>query len=76
MPRKQSLLSQTRMDSRKTFRYYKYLDLCCTIGSATLVGGKILASGLTANPAILGSIIVSGMILKAYAETKNFKRKI
>lgn len=61
---------------RKTFRYYKYLDLCCTIGSATLFCGGILAGGLTANPVILESITTSGMVLKAYAETKNFKRKV
>ena len=35
-----------------------------------------VAGGLTANPAIIGSISGAGLALKTLSETKNYKRKI
>ena len=35
-----------------------------------------VAGGLTANPAILGSISGAGLVLKTLSETKNYKRKL
>ena len=35
-----------------------------------------VAGGLTANPAILGSISGTGLVLKTLSDTKNYKRKI
>ena len=32
--------------------------------------------GLTANPAILGSILGAGLVLKTLSDTKNYKRRI
>ena len=34
-----------------------------------------VAGGLTANPAILGSISGAGLTLKTFSETKDYKRK-
>ena len=35
-----------------------------------------VAGGLTANPAILGSISGAGLVLKTFSETKDYKKKI
>ena len=35
-----------------------------------------VVGGLTANPAILGSISGAGLVLKTLSDTKNYKRKI
>ena len=35
-----------------------------------------VAGGLTANPAVLGSISGAGLALKTFSETKDYKRKI
>ena len=43
--------------------------------SGLIVVGAV-AGGLTANPAILGSISGAGLVLKTFSETKNYKRKI
>ena len=43
--------------------------------SGLIVVGAV-AGGLTANPAILGSISGAGLVLKTFSEGKNYKRKI
>ena len=43
--------------------------------SGLIVIGAV-AGGLTANPAILGSISGAGLVLKTLSATKNYKRKI
>ena len=35
-----------------------------------------VAGGLTANPAILGSVSGAGLVLKTLSDSKNYKRKI
>ena len=61
---------------KMTYKYFKKVDLACTIGSVFLVVTGTVAGGVTLNPAVLGSISGSGLLLKAYSEAKNYKRKI
>ena len=35
-----------------------------------------VAGGLTANPAVLGSVSGAGLALKTFSETKDYKRKM
>ena len=44
--------------------------------STGLIAIGTVAGGLTANPAIIGSISGAGLALKTFSETKNYKRKI
>jgi len=62
--------------AKMTFKYYKKAELACNIGSVLLVVTGTVAGGVTPNPAVLGSIAGSGLLLKAYSEAKNYKRKI
>lgn len=43
--------------------------------SGLIVVGAV-AGGLTANPAILGSISGAGLVLKTFSEAKDYKKKI
>ena len=46
------------------------------MSSSGLIVTGAVAGGLTANPAILGSISGAGLVLKILSDTKNYKRKI
>ena len=46
------------------------------ITSSGLIVVGAVAGGLTANPAILGSISGAGLVLKTFFETKDYKKKI
>ena len=59
-----------------TYKYFKKVDLVCTLGSVSLVLTGTVAGGVTLNPAVLGSISGAGLLLKAFSEAKNYKRKI
>ena len=52
--------------TKKAYKYFKKLNW--------LIG--TVAGGLTANPAIIGSISGAGLALKTFSGTKNYKRKI
>ena len=45
------------------------------MSSSGLIVIGAVAGGLTANPAILGSISGAGLVLKTFSETKDYKRK-
>ena len=61
---------------KMTFKYFKKAELACTIGSAVLVVTGTIAGGVTLNPAVLGAISGTGLLIKTYSEAVNFKRKI
>ena len=42
--------------------------------SSYLIVVGAVAGGLTANPAILGSISGAGLVIKTFSETKNYKK--
>ena len=44
--------------------------------SLTLASVGVLTGRITLNPIVLGEITASGVLLKAYAEMKNYKEKI
>ena len=46
------------------------------MSSSGLIVIGAVAGGLTANPAILGSMSGAGLVLKILSDTKNYKRKI
>ena len=46
------------------------------MSSTGLIVIAAVAGGLTANPAVLGSISGAGLALKTFSETKDYKRKI
>ena len=52
------------------------MDLPCKITSTGLIVIGTIASSLTLNPIILGSISGAGLLLGTYVETKNYNRKI
>ena len=66
------------------FYHYKYwchrqafkLNLAINMSSTGLIVIGAVPGGLTANPAILGSISGAGLVLKTLSDTKNYKRKI
>ena len=63
------------------FKFWVYqkaykLNLLLNITSSGLIVVGAVAGGLTANPAILGSISGAGLVLKTFSETKNYKKKI
>ena len=45
------------------------------LSSALLVSLKTIVGGVTLNPAILGSLTAAGVLLKVFAEEKDFKSK-
>ena len=61
---------------RQAFKHFKKLNLAINISSTGLIVIGAVAGGLTANPAILGSISGAGLVLKTLSDTKNYKRKI
>ena len=46
------------------------------MSSTGLIVIGTVAGGLTANPAIIGSISGAGLALKAFSEIKDYKKKI
>ena len=61
---------------RQAFKHFKKLNLLLNMSSSGLIVIGAVAGGLTANPAILGSISGAGLVLKTLSDTKNYKRKI
>ena len=61
---------------RQAFNQFKKLNLAINISSTGLIVIGTVAGGLTANPAILGSISGFGLVLKTLSDTKNYKRKL
>ena len=61
---------------QKAYKHFKRLDLLLNMASTGLIVVGTVIGGLTANPAILGSISGAGLVLKTFSETKKYKRKI
>ena len=61
---------------QKAYKYFKKLNLAINMSSTGLIAIEAIAAGLTANPAVLGSISGAGLALKTFSETKDYKRKI
>ena len=61
---------------RQAFKHFKKLNLAMNIASTGLIVTGAVAGGLTANPAILGSIPGAGLVLKTLSDTKKYKTKI
>ena len=61
---------------QKAYKYFQKLNLLLNMSSTGLIIIGTVAGGLTANPAIIGSISGAGLALKTFSETKNYKRKI
>ena len=60
----------------KAHKPFKKLNLLLNITSSGLIVVGAVAGGLTANPAILGSISGAGLVLKTLSETKEYKKRI
>ena len=54
------------------FKYFKKLDLICNKISVILITSGVVVGSVTLNPIVLGTISSSGVILKTYAEAKNY----
>ena len=61
---------------QKAHKHFKKLNLLLNITSSGLIVVGAVVGGLTANPAILGSISGAGLVLKTFSETKDYKKKI
>ena len=61
---------------QKAYKYFKKLNLLLNMSSTGLIVIGTVAGGLTANPAIIGSISGAGLALKTFSETKDYKKKI
>ena len=61
---------------QKAYKHFKKLNLLLNVTSSGLIVVGAVAGGLTANPAILGSISGTGLVLKTFSETKDYKKKI
>ena len=61
---------------QKAYKYFKKLNLLLNMSSTGLIVIGKVAGGLTANPAIIGSISGAGLALKTFYETKDYKNKI
>ena len=61
---------------QKAYKDFKKLNLLLNMSSTGLIVIGTVAGGMTANPAIIGSISGAGLALKTFSETKNYKRKI
>ena len=61
---------------QKAYKYFKKLNLLLNKSSSGLIIIGTVAGGLTANPAITGSISGAGLALKTFSETKDYKGKI
>ena len=60
---------------QKAHKYFKKLNLLLNMTSSGLIVVGAVAGGLTANPAILGSISGAGLVLKTFSEAKDYKKK-
>ena len=61
---------------QKAYKYFKKLNLLLNMSSPGLIIIGTVAGGLTANPAIIGSISGAGLALKTFSETIDYKGKI
>ena len=61
---------------QKAYKYFKKLNLLLNMSSSGLIIIGTVAGGLTANPAIIGSISGAGLALKTFSETIDYKGKI
>ena len=61
---------------QKAYKHFKKLNILLNIASTGLIVVETVVGGLTASPAILGSISGAGLVLKTFSEGKNYKRKI
>ena len=74
------LRSSKNADQRKQWWYrvagYSAVapNLLLNMTSSCLIVVGAVAGGLTANPAILGSISGAGLVIKTFSETKNYKK--
>ena len=59
---------------QKAYKYFKKLSLLLNMSSTGLIIIGTVAGGLTANPAIIGSITGAGLALKTFSETKDYKK--
>ena len=60
----------------KAYKHFKKLNLLLNMASTGLIVVETVVGGLTANPAILGSISGAGLALKTFSETKVYKKRI
>ena len=60
---------------QKGYKYFKKLNLLLNMFSTGLIVIGTVAGGLTANLAFIGSISGTGLALKTFSETKDFKKK-
>ena len=56
---------------QRAHKYFKKLNLLLNMTSSGLIVVGAVTGGLTASPAILGSISGAGLVLKTFSETKN-----
>ena len=61
---------------QKAYTHYQKVNLASNIVSAGLVIIGSVAGGIIANPIIIGTVTGTGVLLKTFFETKNYKRKI
>ena len=61
---------------QKVYKHFKKLNLLLNITSSGLIVVGAVAGGLTANPAILGSMSGAGLVLNTFSETNDYKKKI
>ena len=61
---------------QKVYKHFKKLNLLLNITSSGLIVVGAVAGGLTANPAILGSISGAGLVLKTFSEIRTTKEKL
>ena len=54
----------------KAYKHFKKLNLLLNMASTGLIVVGTVVGGLTASPAILGSISGAGLALKTFSETK------
>ena len=53
---------------QKAYKYFKKLNLAINMSSTGLIVTGTVAGGLTANPAVLGSISGAGLALKTFSD--------
>jgi len=61
---------------KMTYKYLKKMELACEIGSVGLIATRTIVGAVTLNRIVLGTISGAGLILSAFTEAKNYKRKI
>jgi len=61
---------------KMTYKYFRKMELACKIGSVGLIATGTIVGAATLNPIVLGTISGAGLILSAFTEAKNYKRKI